>query len=373
MGDLGYTPWPKIFSYDERADVTCVIEARGHGKTFGLREQFVRDWLKDGSRFCAIIRYETRIPTVARGFFDALSKPNNEGLPTSEIMRDHKFVFRRVGYTMMVQEVPRESWGDPDYKPHKGGWDIIGYFVSLSQYQDYKEQTFAKVRRLVLDEALIENPDGNHAYLSNEFVRLASIVSSVTRERPGDRKPNVYLLANACSADNPYFSRYGVTEIPPDGFSWWNGKRFLLYIGSDTEYAHAMGTGTVAGRMAAGTDAAGMVLDNQFSRRDGGLLMAKPKDSEFQFGIVLGSDTLAVWESAATGWVWIGTKIPKDSGSPTFALVAADNTINYRMVSSEGFTIRLLIDAYRQNCVRFGTAHARIVFEDKVGRMFGLR
>lgn len=371
---VNYTPWERIFSYDERADVTCVIEARGHGKTFGLREQFLRDWLKDGSRFCAIVRYENRIPLVARDYFGALSKPRPDGLPVSAIMRAHRFVFRRVGLALYVQEVPKSDWDNPDWKPKHGLWDTIGYFVSLSKFQDYKEMTFAKVRRLVLDEALIERPDGRHGYLDGEFERFTSVVWSVTRERPGEsRKPNVYLLANACSSDNPYFGRYGVTEIPPNGFSWWGGKRFLLYVGDDQEYSQAVGEGTVAGRMAMGTGAQSVSVNNEFKRRDGGMLMSKPRDAELELALVIGGDTLSIWESASTGWVWIGTKIPKESGIETLCLLAEDNTVNYRMVERGGGAIRPLIDAYREGYVRFGTAHARFVFEDKVGRLYGLR
>ena len=40
--------WNKTLSYD--ADVTMVIGAKGIGKTFGLRKQCIKDFLRDGSR-----------------------------------------------------------------------------------------------------------------------------------------------------------------------------------------------------------------------------------------------------------------------------------------------------------------------------------
>ena len=67
-----YYDWPKTFSYD--ADVTMVVGARGVGKTYGLRTQFIRDFLKDGSRFVELTRYKNELFGVANGYFDRVGK-----------------------------------------------------------------------------------------------------------------------------------------------------------------------------------------------------------------------------------------------------------------------------------------------------------
>ena len=64
--------WAKTLSYD--ADVTMVIGARGIGKTFGLRRQCIRDFLKDGSRFVEITRYNNELSGVSDGYFNRLSE-----------------------------------------------------------------------------------------------------------------------------------------------------------------------------------------------------------------------------------------------------------------------------------------------------------
>ena len=53
-----YYDWGTTLSYD--ADVTQVVTLRGKGKTYGLRKQFVKDFLKDESRFVEVCRFKTR-------------------------------------------------------------------------------------------------------------------------------------------------------------------------------------------------------------------------------------------------------------------------------------------------------------------------
>lgn len=58
-----YYDWEKTLSYD--ADVTMVIGARGVGKTFGLRKQCIKDFLRDGSRFVEVTRFKNELSGVS--------------------------------------------------------------------------------------------------------------------------------------------------------------------------------------------------------------------------------------------------------------------------------------------------------------------
>ena len=46
--------WERTLSYD--ADITMVIGARGYGKTYGLRRQFLRDYIGKGYRFVEVVQ-----------------------------------------------------------------------------------------------------------------------------------------------------------------------------------------------------------------------------------------------------------------------------------------------------------------------------
>lgn len=369
----GFTPWRKILSYN--ADVTIVIEARGHGKTYGLREQCLRDWIENGSRFCVVVRYRDRIADVARDYFGALYKPNRDGVPSSKLVRQYRPLFRRRGYTLYAQLQPADTWNDPAWTPDRDKWTPCGYFVALSAYQDAKELTFANVRRVVFDEALIENPGGARDYLPGEYDRLVSVVDSVTRERPGEgvRKPNVYLLANAAgTVANPYFAHYGIRDIPPSGFSWWGGKTCLLYVGEDTAFAQAKASETVAGRMSAGTKAALVSNENRFAtRRNAGMIARKTSSASCKYGLKLDGRLYSVWADLEEGIYYVQEDAPADAD--VYALTAADNTINYILARRMEPEIRALADIYRLGLMRFSSEAVELAFENRLFPLYGIK
>lgn len=365
------TPWGKILSYD--ADLTMIIDSRGRGKTFGMRERFLRD-AQGGHTFVQIVRHEYRIRQVASGYFDALLKPDADGLPTSEAVRGHRYAFRRRGHDYLWQEASEAERENPSWEPSPKAWERMGYFVSLSKAQDYKELTFANVRRLCLDEALIQNPNGHHNYLPMEYEQLISIVDSCTREQPGDgrHKPNVYLLSNACSIVNPYFQHYGITTVPPDGLSWWGRKTFLLYVGNDTEYAQAKAADTVAGRMSRNTVTAEMANENSFVTARTDLIAPKTPAARFAFGMVCEGTRYGVWVDLDAGLYYVNDRVP-NGARPVYALTAGDNAVNYLVARRSQRSIQDLVEMYSLGLVRFSTPVLRERCEMEVFRLYGLR
>lgn len=364
-------PWNKILSYD--ADITMIADSRGRGKTFGMREQFLRDWIRNGDCFVQIVRHESRISQIANGYFDALYKIGDDGERTSEVARTSNLMFKRKGHDYLVQHIP-DGIDANAWKPKQGEWERIGYFVSLSKAQDYKEMTFANVRRLCLDEALIQNPNGRHNYLPMEFEQLISIVDTCTREQPNSKrhKPNVYLLSNACSIVNPYFQHYGITHMPPDGFSWWGNKTFLLYVGNDSEYARMKATDTVAGRMSENTVTAAMANENRFVTARTALIRKKTSAARFNFGIVCNGQRYGVWLDMGEGLYFVNAKIPRDARY-VYALTTGDNAVNYIVARHSEPLIQNLVEMYSMGLVRFSTPVIRERCETEVFKMYGLR
>ena len=68
MSTLRYYNWDKVFSYN--APFNMIVTARGKGKTYGFRKQAIKDYIKDGSRFVEIVRYNKQVKDVAQGYFD---------------------------------------------------------------------------------------------------------------------------------------------------------------------------------------------------------------------------------------------------------------------------------------------------------------
>ena len=353
-----YYDWEKTLSFD--ADVTMVVGARGLGKTFGLRRQFIRDYKKDGSRFVEIVRYKNELSGVSDGYFGRL-----EELPENE-----KYLFKTDTRYAYIAERPLEE--DTEKKP-KVSWHIIGYFIAMTDAQKHKKKTFNKVRRIVLDEAVIERSDRYHDYLPNEFATLADIVDTVSRERADTKgiRPRVYLLGNACDFGNPYFGNYGVTSDLKFGYRWFAGKTFLLHYVDADEYATEKLRGTVAGRMLAGSDAGKVSALNQFTGMTSDFVEQKPKHSRFLFAIRFNGSYFGVWVDYINGFYYVSEKVPNDAKA-IYYFSNADAKVNYMAARKTSRLFQTFAEVYYMGCMRYESVDIKRRFYD-VLKCFGIR
>lgn len=347
-----YYDWEKTLSYD--ADVTMVVGNRGIGKTFGLRMQCIDDFLKRGWRFCEIVRYKNELSSVSDGYFNRLERQE----------RFSGYMFKtdaRYGYIS-----PRDL--------EKPDWRLLCYFVALTDMQKLKKQTFDNVRRLIFDEGVLERTDRYHHYLPNEFVTLANMVDTVSRERADTDgiKPRVYILGNACDIANPYFNAYGVGTEIHHGYTWYSHKTFLLHYVRDSEYARDKASGTVAGRMLAGTDAGRVSIDNEFVTISRDFIEGKSRTARFSFGVVADGRKFGIWADSVQGRYYVTKAIPSDMEERIYYLTAADGRINYMAASKASPAMRVFGEAYYMGILRYESLQVKMDFM-RVLQLFGIR
>ena len=357
-----YYDWNKTLSYD--ADVTMVIGARGIGKTYGLRLQFIRDWIKDGSRFVELTRHKNELSDFAATYFNRIIE--NEEFP------DYLFkTTPRHAYIALKPKDKKDKKGN-EIKPK---WQLIGYFGALTEAQAMKKRTYSKVKRMLLDEAVIDKRlDRFHNYLPNEFGILANILDSVSRERSETKNSDrcrVYLLGNACDLLNIYFGAYNINAEPKEGYSWHKGKTMLLHYVKDAKYAKAKTKDTVAGRMLADTADELVASANEFLRANDDFVFKKPKNAKFNFGIVYLNNSFGVWADFNNGYYYITDKIPKNA-KPIYALTANDNKVNYIMAKRAEGVLRGFTDLYYLGIIRYETPYIKERFIE-VLNLFGVR
>lgn len=352
--------WHKTLSYD--ADVTMVIGPRGVGKTFGLRKQCIKDFLKDGSRFVEVVRFKAELSGVADGYFNRL-----QDLPDFE-----DYIFKtdaRYGY--IAKQPPKQEEGEKKQKPD---WYLLCYFIALSDAQRMKKRTFDKVRRIIFDESILESSDRYHNYLPNEFGTLANLVDTVSRERADTAsiRPRLYLLGNACDLSNPYFSAYGVGTDLKYGYRWYARKTFLFHYVESGEYGREKLTGTVAGRMMQGTSAAKIAIDNEFVGTNSEFVKRKPSRAKFSFGIKCNGKQFGIWCDMQGGLYFVTTTIPNNTEKPIYALTAEDNRINYIAARSANKTLSYFKEIYYMNMLRYQTVQVKRDFMEEVLTKFGI-
>lgn len=350
-----YYDWNKTLSYD--ADVTMVIGARGIGKTYGLRLQFIRDFIKDGSRFVELTRHKNELSDFSATYFNRIIE--NEEFPD--------YVFKTT---------PRHAYiADKPEKDEKPKWKLCGYFGALTEAQAMKKRTYSKVKRMLLDEAVIDKRlDRYHNYLPNEFGILANILDSVSRERKetsNSDRCRVYLLGNACDLLNVYFAAYGINDEPKIGYSWHKGKTMLLHYVKDVIYASEKSKETVAGRMLSNTADELVASANEFLRASNDFVFKKPKHAKFYFGIVYRDLKFGVWADFKDGLYYVTDKIPKNA-TPVYALTASDNKINYIMAKRAEGVLRSFVDLYYVGIIRYETPYIKERFIE-ILNLFGVR
>lgn len=354
-----YYDWKRTFNYD--ADITMVVGDRGVGKTYGLRRQFVDDFSKRGERFVCVCRTKDSMATIARGYFSKICEVDKS------IREKYEFNCNSSGAFIRPKS-------DSKKKPP---WEQIGYFVAMSQFGLAKETTFERVRRIVLDEGVIELIDRYHNYLSNEWYILSSIVNSCARETGETRKhkPNVYILGNACDLINPYFAACGIEDVPPYGKTWYRDKTFLLdYVEPDSERERDVTENTVAGRMMRGTAQADVYVKNEFANADRKFIAEKPRSAKYSFTIVSTHSTWGVWLDKPSGRYYVTAKVPSDYA--TRATVCAMTARDMRRDAVSGMRVRKYLrtffDLYGMGIIMFDSIRTREDFVHAFS-LFGIR
>lgn len=347
MSSGRFYDWSKTFSFN--ADVTMVIAHRGRGKTFGLRAAALDDVLDHGYRFVEIARHQKELPPLMAGYFDKLQT----------LERFSQLEFRTEGHVGYYRE--------QGTKP----WKVACYFVALSEAQNAKKRTYAHVRKLIYDEALVE-PGTYLRYLPREYQTLINVVDTCTREIAGEPhvRPHLYMCANSCDMVNPFFIAWGIDTIPPFGYSWHMGKTVLLHYEKPGESAVEKASGTLAGRMASRTDEGVVAISNEFNVGTVDDIAPKPSGAKFWIGIVYRGDSFGVWTDFDEGYLYVTRKIPKGA-SKVYSLTRRDNTVNRLVGRRATPALRALCDAHYERVIRFDTIATREKLLDALA-MFGV-
>ena len=319
--------WDKTFSRQtgDNGEICLVIGAKNIGKTFGLRLQCVEDYLTRKVPFCEICRTKAERDSVKAGYFDKLQK---DGFYTD-------FEFKTEKDSGYINIGTRE---EPD-------WQLICYFVALSAFQQEKKRTFAKPYRFIFDEAIIDAKDRYHRYLKDEFLILANLLDTISRQQPGsDYRYKIYIMGNACDLTSPYLRYLSIDRIPSFGYHWYRNKSVLLHYVEPWD-AQERKEKTLVGRMLAGNEESEMVFDNAFEKSTGKGIMQKTPNAKYSYALIFNKMRFAVWIDYKRGLFFVNDYIPKDAKN-IYSLTKKDGRIDYAAVRRTDALMKILIETY---------------------------
>lgn len=361
MSKPKFLKWADIFARDARFNL--IIAERRLGKTFGLREQTLRDYRDNGERCIAIVRYQDDIQLAINDFYgDVADKTTDKALRAWLDTME----FQAQGNVVYIREKSED-------KKKRNKWEEIMRMIPLSKATRYKMATMRKLRRVMFDEALIDKRiDPYTRYLPNEYDLLQNLIGTLERyceaDRRGAPRLRVYLMGNAVDLINPYFARLGITEQPPFGYRWFMRKTWFFAYPDPNDYAKRNDTEKMAERMGtSGTDYA-----NQFAANAQNFVEKKPASAVFAFGVAYMSEVFGVWCDMSGGYYYVNHKVPNDDSATIFALTADDNKPNYIVAKAANKTLRGLSDLYCYGAVKFENPATRERFNNVLS-LFGVR
>lgn len=270
---LDYYNYDKIMSYNATFNFLC--GARGLGKTFGAQLKVIAWAIKDGQQFIYLRRFKDELKSTRNTFFDAVSP----------MFPDWDF---RVNGDQA--EMSPTAMRDEKKRP----WQVIGFFVALSQGQSKKGTPYPKVRTIIYDEFIIEK--GLTHYLPNEAATFENFYMTVDRWQD---RTKVFFLANAISVSNPYFLHYLIRPDQTQEFYAMrkldDGTHFIVCHFADSSKFKEGAYKTKFGQFIRGTAQAEFALDNKFADNHDKLVAGKPPQAQYRYTLETEQGTFSVW------------------------------------------------------------------------------
>lgn len=345
-----YYDWHETFSRQtgNNGEICVVIGAKNIGKTFGLRRQCIIDYLKKERRFCEICRTKEERKEVRKGYFAKLAK----------LKEFENYVFDVEGSTGRIAKIISKDAETGEIKHTK--WETICYFVALSAFQVEKKRTFENIYRYILDEGIIDKKDKYHRYLPNEYLILANLLDTISRQQPGGEKYRVYILGNACDLTSPYLRYNNINKIPEFGYKYFRNKTVLFHYVEPWD-AEEMKTNTLVGRMLQGISEAQMIYENKFIDNSNGEVMQKTSNAKYLYAIKFNGNIFASWLDYSKGLLFITSKLPKNAKN-IVTISKQDSGINYINVKKSDAYLRIVNEFFYHGNLRYESLAIRDMY-----------
>ena len=210
------------------AILTFVTGERGAGKSYSFKDWSFNDWL------AAKKRGDAHPPEWV------YARRSGEELSTAKRTFWNDFIYK-TDYEISVKGIecrirPRyveEIYEDLDGTMRKNEpepWEPFGWFLSITDAQDYKGNAFPHVNKFCLDEFIIENK--RKLYIPGEVDQFLGLLDTVFRKR----KMKVVAFSNSGAIANPYFDYYDVSEEDFQNSKWvYRNDRSVLFEYYDGE------------------------------------------------------------------------------------------------------------------------------------------
>lgn len=287
-----------------------VVGDRGGGKSFGTLEYCVKQFLKRGSEFIYLRRYEKELAESLPTLFDALKKEGK--------FPEHELYVK----------------GSKLYCGDK----VMGYAVALSTSMKRKSINYSNVKYIIFEEFMVDGVTSRYlGQGDSECAVFENFYETVDRLRDETR---VFFLANAFSMVNIYFARYKIRLKPP--YKTYNKLGDIMVCVWQDESYRAAKSKTRFYNLVKDTDFAAHAYKNEFFLDSDHFIKRKPPEAEFHFALQFMGNVWGVWVDWDQGRYYVSTKTGSTNQRNTISLTLEDNrpnNVNIRRVRNMPFML----------------------------------
>lgn len=331
MSETKYYDGTKLLSMKDingnKPEIYMCTTNRTGGKTTYFGRLLVNRWLKQGKKFALIYRYNYEIEDCSEKFFKDLK---------SLFFHNYEMTSKRkasgIYHELMIDEKP------------------CGYALSLNSADQLKKYShlFSDVDSMLFDEFQSET---NH-YCSDEIRKLISIHTSIARGQGEQvRYVPVYMLSNAVSIINPYYTEMGISERLNSDTNFLKGDGFVLENGF-IETASRAQKESAFNRAFAGNDYVAYSSENVYLN-DNVAFIEKPTGiGKYVLTLRYKNKDYAVRQYTNEGYLYCDDHAD-NSFRCKISVTVNDHDVNYVMLKQNDMLISQLRYYFEKGCFRF--------------------
>lgn len=312
-----------------------IVGARGVGKTYGCKNQVIKNYLTKGSQFVYIRRYKEEFKKIKNFFADIIDK-----YPEYEFKVHNGSFYIRPSSEEEKNENP---------------WEVIGYYIALSTAKVEKSTAFPLVDTIIFDEFILDK--GYHHYLPDEVTNFLEAYSTIARLRD----VRVYFLSNALTITNPYFIYFNINLPYNKEFKMQDD--ILIQVVKEEEYSKEAKKTRFA-KIIQGTPYADYSIDNEFLRDNKNFVMKKTVKSRCIFGFKYKDSIFGVWYDYEIGYMFVSSDYDK-SNKILYSMTLEDHQPNTVLLKGKkSLLLENFIKNYKLGLVRFENINIKNICND---------
>lgn len=246
-----YYSYRKIDSYSD-LHIKSIVGARGIGKTYGLSKKIVKEYLYNNKKFIWIRDNEEALRK--------LYKDNGQ-----EFFKDIRLMFPNIEFNCNSETILCND-------------KIMGYFMPLSTYYNYKGCPYGDVKKICFDEFIKEKAQRGDKYNAMRFINTLETIGRTRIDY------DVYMLSNALDRNNDFFDIFGI-KIKDYGIYTNKEKGVIVeYTKNNPEYDKAH-SNSIVGKLIKNTAYENTIMNNVFNGDENLYYNKKPPKAQLFFKI----------------------------------------------------------------------------------------